>query len=111
MRQTFPTPGILGCRVADRIRSLQRLRREQTLHLIARHERDVRACGISAPGATVRPGVEVRVTAGGMRDHSGPHQSHAPMVNEAPMPRRKDLESVLIIGSGPIVIGQACEFD
>ena len=27
------------------------------------------------------------------------------------MPRRGDLESVLIIGSGPIVIGQACEFD
>ncbi|MEO8844897.1 MAG: carbamoyl-phosphate synthase large subunit, partial [Kofleriaceae bacterium] len=27
------------------------------------------------------------------------------------MPRRKDLESILIIGSGPIVIGQACEFD
>ncbi|HEU0031607.1 MAG TPA: carbamoyl-phosphate synthase large subunit [Kofleriaceae bacterium] len=27
------------------------------------------------------------------------------------MPRRKDLGSVLIIGSGPIVIGQACEFD
>jgi carbamoyl-phosphate synthase large subunit len=27
------------------------------------------------------------------------------------MPRRQDLESVLIIGSGPIVIGQACEFD
>ena len=27
------------------------------------------------------------------------------------MPRRKDLSSVLIIGSGPIVIGQACEFD
>ncbi len=27
------------------------------------------------------------------------------------MPRRSDLESVLIIGSGPIVIGQACEFD
>jgi carbamoyl-phosphate synthase large subunit len=27
------------------------------------------------------------------------------------MPRRKDLQSVLIIGSGPIVIGQACEFD
>ncbi|HET9619953.1 MAG TPA: carbamoyl-phosphate synthase large subunit, partial [Kofleriaceae bacterium] len=27
------------------------------------------------------------------------------------MPRRNDLESVLIIGSGPIVIGQACEFD
>ena len=27
------------------------------------------------------------------------------------MPRRDDLESVLILGSGPIVIGQACEFD
>jgi carbamoyl-phosphate synthase large subunit len=27
------------------------------------------------------------------------------------MPKRRDLESVLVIGSGPIVIGQACEFD
>ena len=27
------------------------------------------------------------------------------------MPRRDDLESILIIGSGPIIIGQACEFD
>ncbi len=27
------------------------------------------------------------------------------------MPRRRDLHSILIIGSGPIVIGQACEFD
>ncbi len=27
------------------------------------------------------------------------------------MPRRKDINCVLIIGSGPIVIGQACEFD
>ena len=27
------------------------------------------------------------------------------------MPRRTDIESVLIIGAGPIVIGQACEFD
>ncbi len=27
------------------------------------------------------------------------------------MPRRTDLHSVLIIGSGPIIIGQACEFD
>lgn len=27
------------------------------------------------------------------------------------MPRRTDIRSVLIIGSGPIVIGQACEFD
>ena len=27
------------------------------------------------------------------------------------MPRRDDLKSILILGSGPIVIGQACEFD
>ncbi|MDX1659265.1 MAG: carbamoyl-phosphate synthase large subunit [Nitriliruptorales bacterium] len=27
------------------------------------------------------------------------------------MPRRDDLDSVLVLGSGPIVIGQACEFD
>ena len=27
------------------------------------------------------------------------------------MPRRTDLHSILVIGSGPIVIGQACEFD
>ncbi len=27
------------------------------------------------------------------------------------MPRREDISSVLVIGSGPIVIGQACEFD
>ena len=27
------------------------------------------------------------------------------------MPRRTDIKSILIIGAGPIVIGQACEFD
>ena len=27
------------------------------------------------------------------------------------MPRREDVKKVMIIGSGPIVIGQACEFD
>src|SRR3990170_2234737 len=27
------------------------------------------------------------------------------------MPRRDDLGSILLVGSGPIVIGQACEFD
>jgi len=27
------------------------------------------------------------------------------------MPRRDDIKKVLIIGSGPIIIGQACEFD
>ena len=27
------------------------------------------------------------------------------------MPKRNDLKRILVIGSGPIVIGQACEFD
>ena len=34
-----------------------------------------------------------------------------PISPARPMPRRTDLKRVLIIGSGPIVIGQACEFD
>ncbi len=27
------------------------------------------------------------------------------------MPRRDDIHHILVIGSGPIIIGQACEFD
>ena len=27
------------------------------------------------------------------------------------MPKRTDIRSILIIGAGPIIIGQACEFD
>ena len=27
------------------------------------------------------------------------------------MPKREDIKTILLIGSGPIVIGQACEFD
>ena len=27
------------------------------------------------------------------------------------MPKRNDIKSIFLIGSGPIVIGQACEFD
>src|SRR3990172_4594579 len=27
------------------------------------------------------------------------------------MPRRNDIQKILLIGSGPIIIGQACEFD
>ena len=31
--------------------------------------------------------------------------------DELTVPRRDDIKKILIIGSGPIVIGQACEFD
>ena len=27
------------------------------------------------------------------------------------MPKRNDIKKILILGAGPIVIGQACEFD
>ena len=27
------------------------------------------------------------------------------------MPKRKDLKTILVVGAGPIIIGQACEFD
>ncbi len=27
------------------------------------------------------------------------------------MPKRTDIDTILLIGSGPIVIGQACDFD
>jgi carbamoyl-phosphate synthase large subunit len=34
-----------------------------------------------------------------------------PDIGFDPMPRRTDIHKILLIGSGPIVIGQACEFD
>ena len=27
------------------------------------------------------------------------------------MPKRNDIKSILVVGAGPIIIGQACEFD
>ena len=34
-----------------------------------------------------------------------------PRTGQEPMPRRTDISTILIIGAGPIIIGQACEFD
>src|SRR5690242_2196185 len=52
------------------------------------------------PGRTTRPACSAS-SARSWRATRGRHS----------MPRRSDLSSVLVIGSGPIVIGQACEFD
>src|SRR6266571_4944421 len=38
-------------------------------------------------------------------------QSKSPSISRLFMPKRTDIHSVLIIGAGPIIIGQACEFD
>jgi carbamoyl-phosphate synthase large subunit len=35
----------------------------------------------------------------------------ADRIPKSPMPKRTDIQSILIIGAGPIIIGQACEFD
>ena len=34
-----------------------------------------------------------------------------PRAASRPLPKRTDIHTVCVIGSGPIVIGQACEFD
>ncbi len=34
-----------------------------------------------------------------------------PETEPSPMPKRTDIKTILIIGAGPIIIGQACEFD
>ncbi|MFM8732423.1 MAG: hypothetical protein ACKOGJ_07930, partial [Phycisphaerales bacterium] len=37
--------------------------------------------------------------------------ARGPDASTPTMPRRTDIHTILIIGSGPIVIGQGCEFD
>jgi carbamoyl-phosphate synthase large subunit len=49
-----------------------------------------------------------------MRSASGPLRANLKARRSAgdrPMPKRTDIKSILIIGAGPIIIGQACEFD
>src|SRR5258707_6616457 len=62
---------------------------------------------VRTPAAVVRaPAAVVRAPAtGGVRGRTGGSRGGGTV------PRRADLNSVLVIGSGPIVIGQACEFD
>src|SRR2546423_13351084 len=55
-----------------------------------------------APCNSIRKRCRARTTPGRCSS-SGSRRWH--------MPRRLDLESICLIGSGPIVIGQACEFD
>ena len=40
-----------------------------------------------------------------------PGLSARPELRSETMPKRTDIKSILIIGAGPIIIGQACEFD
>src|SRR5919109_5089242 len=45
------------------------------------------------------------------RGRTTPGRTSTPGSRRSDMPRRPDLGSICVIGSGPIVIGQACEFD
>ena len=50
-------------------------------------------------------------TACGRFPACGAFRRTQPSPKSTSMPKRTDLKSILIIGAGPIVIGQACEFD
>jgi carbamoyl-phosphate synthase large subunit len=49
--------------------------------------------------------------AGGLRTRAVCARFPCPDLPGGMMPKRSDIKSILIIGAGPIVIGQACEFD
>src|SRR5829696_3050237 len=62
--------------------------------------------------------MRLRIAACGLREEHGlriaetAHPLRKPQAAiQRPMPRRNDLHKILILGSGPIVIGQAAEFD
>jgi carbamoyl-phosphate synthase large subunit len=52
-----------------------------------------------------------RLAAKGAKLRAALRHASALTQQNCPVPRRDDLKKILIIGSGPIVIGQACEFD
>ena len=59
----------------------------------------------------VPPGVDTRSSRLAVPVRPLPRGDRALQEGRCLMPRRDDLHKILIIGSGPIVIGQACEFD
>src|SRR5579883_302240 len=91
--------------------------------MIARSKDCAVSASRSSPCSIIRkprPGRTTRATCSGASDNSSkpspatvptPSNISAPTPQDPEMPRRQDLKSVLLIGSGPIVIGQACEFD
>ena len=72
--------------------------------------RRLRGAG-AARGPGVRRAVPPRGRPGPPRQPLPLRRVREPDGPDGLMPKRTDLESILIIGSGPIVIGQACEFD
>ena len=71
---------------------------------LRRHRRGrspTRSCARARCSSIPRPG----------RGRTTPGRSSASGSRRCALPRRDDIHSICLIGSGPIVIGQACEFD
>src|SRR6185369_7057737 len=71
---------------------------------LAAGHRAHRQAGVQLPGPS-------RSEPRAARDAGAVRQVREDDGTEEVMPKRTDLESILIIGAGPIVIGQGCEFD
>src|SRR5438477_795675 len=62
-----------------------------------------RGCAALTP--SLNGPLNLQIWPGGACEHAGA------LARETRLPKRTDISSILIIGAGPIVIGQACEFD
>src|ERR1051326_2412302 len=74
----------------------------------------VQSFSSEAGGLTVLPPMRLVARASGVYNSTTPANKKIFPRGRPPnvsMPRRTDIRKILIIGSGPIVIGQACEFD
>ena len=95
-----------GPRVRDRPRAGDR----HAHFALRRHRRGARAARPRRVLAPVPPRGQPRPArrprGAGRRSSTGSPRRIGPQ-----LPRRRDIRSVAVIGSGPIVIGQACEFD
>ncbi len=107
-RDHQPEPQLLGARRArfDRGHPPQPQRRHGRGPALARGAGLQRAAPSRSRAGTARRPVPVR----SVRRAHGRSSRRAPRGTQL-MPRRDDISSILLIGSGPIVIGQACEFD
>src|SRR5664279_3817728 len=69
-----------------------------------------RGCGIWSKDLPARKG-NLALLAQGTRTMRALFLCPIPLFPRDLMPKRTDISTILIIGAGPIVIGQACEFD
>ncbi len=111
-----PSGPIPGTRRQGRRR---RHRRNQSQHRASRHrdqvdESDAEPAarpGSGVPSSSACRTIRSAASRCWTRRRQRPHRRRRQRRREAAVPKRTDLRTILIIGAGPIVIGQACEFD